>query len=1047
VEQSRSDADGAKPVDEAEQALLERCLDALEDDPYADLTALLAGEPTPSPAVRRQLALLGRAGLLPQPEDETKQPERLGEFRIVRQLGRGGMGVVYLAVQDSLGREVALKLVHPEHLYFPLARDRFRREVRAAARLQHPGIVPVHTFGEADGIPYYAMERVRGASLAELLEQLRGTPVRDLDARHLREALERALEVKGETFRSAELPPLRGSWVLACARLIRDVALALQHAHEQDVLHRDLKPSNLLLAVDGRILLIDFGLARTDGDARLTRTGATLGSLPYQAPEQLRDPALADRRTDIHALGATLYELLTLVPPFGDGSSGTRERILGGGVDAPSRLNPQVPADLDAICLCALASQPQHRYPNAAALAEDLERFLDRRPVLARRPSAVQRLCRQVRRHPAAAVAIVSLSLLLFGAPVAFALQQKSAAAELRAALDLANQERERAAAHLGQALEAFDTMLSRTAASRLAKIPRTARLRRQLLEDALAFHLRLVEREPGDDRVRLATAGAYRRVGAIRAELGELTTALDEFGRAGELLDSLDGAATGPRALRVERVELLAALAKTHGRLGRYETQLEFQRQQVGALAALLAEAPDDATLRGDHARARIDLAVFVGRRGEHAAARHLIGEVLADLERWIAEPATPQVLRRLLTLEATAFDGRAMVAVTAGDPAAADRDLREAAARAERVLALDAEDPEALQRLAGTRLRRAMLLHELHDFGPAAAAHDEAVALYEQLVRAEPEDPDWTSQLALLLSTRADLHARTQDFAAAREDHERALEILDELVARQPEEMAGRARRAIARGQFATFLGATGDRSGQRAQLDLAIADQRALFAESGEDPRLARNLAVSLAISAQLRGEEAEPGAARRDVGDALALLRAHSEASGIPLWISVLRIQFDLAFGQGDEAAAVGSLDEADQVCARWLAELPDDAQRLTAATALGNERVRLLLGQDRLDEAQALLERALPSARRAVEQGFAPARVELATLLLRLSDVGLRRGDEPAAKAWFVAAVREAGAERAAFAEVASLAALFDRPDFAAAAGDQRVQGR
>ncbi|MBK8978717.1 MAG: protein kinase [Planctomycetes bacterium] len=972
---------------------MQRCLDALEDDPHADLETLLGSEPEWSCGVREQLALLDRVGLLQSQEDVDRAPRQLGEFRILRQLGRGGMGVVYLAVQESLGREVALKLVHPEHLYFPLARDRFRREVRAAARLRHPGIVPVHTFGEADGVPFYAMERVPGASLAEVLDQLRGRAPRELSAPLLRDALERALDAKGDRETVAESDRFRGSWIAACCEIVRDVALALEHAHQNDVLHRDLKPSNLLLATDGRVLLIDFGLALADGDPRLTRSGSTIGSLPYLAPEQLRASAPVDRRTDVHALGVTLYELLTLAPPFGDGSPGTRERILAGRVDAPSRGNPQVPADVDAICLAAIDPDPARRYPSAAAFADDLQRFLEHRPVLARPPSPWLRFTRLVRRRPATAIAVVSAVLLLVAVPTVFAVQARLAAGELRAALDEANRERERAALHLGEALEAFDTMLSRTASARLANVPRTAHLRRQLLEDALAFHLRLAAREPGDERVRLATIGAWRRVGEIRTELGELTEALDVIGQAERALDAMEPLARSSREARSERAHLLTTRARVVGRIGRADERLAALREACDVLAGLLAETPSDARLRVDSARTRIDLAVYTARAGAIDDARALSDGALADLATWLGEPAEASMHAKLLGLRATALDSLAMIAVSAGRKTEADRWLREAAAVAEQVLADDPRDGDVLQRLAGVRLRRAMLMQELRDLDGASVAFDEAVELFERLVRDEPEDTDWTSQLGLLLSTRAEVHTAQGALDIARADHRRALELLDLVVAQRPQDRELRSRRAIAHGQFAGFLAASGDLAGQRGQLALAIADQRALVDAVPDDGPVVGNLVVSLAMAAQAAADDGDLDAAQRDIAEAVRVARASTRGGvGTSVLIDVLRIAADIAGRRSDDAGAVAALDEADRIATMWLAELPDDAERLTALGSVRGDRALHFANRDDIATARALLIDALSLTQRAADQGSAAATRQCAALQKSLAEL-------------------------------------------------------
>src|SRR5690606_32092732 len=212
-------------------------------------------------------------------------PERLGDFRLLERLGGGGMGVVYRAEQVSLRREVALKLVRPDQLYFPGTRERFRREVAIVAGLSHPGIVPVYAFGEEDGLPFFAMEYVRGATLAETLDALRGGTFGPAGG----EAIAAAIAARSASADDGAASAMfEGAWEQICTRIAREIAEALEHAHRRGVVHRDVKPSNVMVTSSGRVMLLDFGLSSTSGSERITRSGSVLGSLAYMAPEQLR---------------------------------------------------------------------------------------------------------------------------------------------------------------------------------------------------------------------------------------------------------------------------------------------------------------------------------------------------------------------------------------------------------------------------------------------------------------------------------------------------------------------------------------------------------------------------------------------------------------------------------------------------------------------------------------------------------------------------------------------------------------------------------------
>jgi len=323
----------------------------------------------------REPAALRRLGAGEAREPATADPAvpaHLGDFRLVRRLGVGGMASVFLAWQESLGRRVALKVLDRALVQDERARRRFQREAELVAALDHPHIVPVYAVGEADGFAYLAMKLLDGPSLAELALPLAPREV---------------------------------------ARIGRAVADALEAAHLAGVIHRDVKPANILFD-HGEPCLVDFGLARAQTDVTLTRAGAVPGTLPYLAPELLgtRAPRL-DPRLDVYALGATLYELLAARPPHAlDEPERMLRRILTAEI-APLRL-PARERDLETIVLCALERDPRRRIESARALADDLARYLDDQPIAARRTPWPARLRARARRNPAlAATGALALAL------------------------------------------------------------------------------------------------------------------------------------------------------------------------------------------------------------------------------------------------------------------------------------------------------------------------------------------------------------------------------------------------------------------------------------------------------------------------------------------------------------------------------------------------------------------------------------------------------------------------------------------------------------
>jgi WD40 repeat protein/serine/threonine protein kinase len=360
--------------------------------------------------------------------------ERLGEYRILRELGRGGMGVVYEAVQESLGRHVALKVLPAAALLSPMYLERFQREAKAAARLHHTNIVPVFGVGEVGGVHFYAMQFIRGEGLDKVLADVRKlrqqpsvTPPATVASR---EGLAPSLLTGRFSVSAPDAPtdpsgrakaPRSGdstggpeaAYYRGVARLGVQVAEALAYAHRQGVLHRDVKPSNLLLDAQGTVWVTDFGLAKAEGAEELTQTGDILGTIRFMAPERFEGKSLPE--SDVYALGATLYELLTLRPAFADTSRPRLiERVLREPPVAPRKIDPHIPRDLETVVLKCLAKRPEERYRGAEALAEELRRFLADRPILARRATAPERAWRWCRRNPVVAslMALVALTLV-----------------------------------------------------------------------------------------------------------------------------------------------------------------------------------------------------------------------------------------------------------------------------------------------------------------------------------------------------------------------------------------------------------------------------------------------------------------------------------------------------------------------------------------------------------------------------------------------------------------------------------------------------------
>ena len=406
----------------------------------------------------------------------------LGDFELLREIGRGGMGTVYEARQVSLQRTVALKVLAPNVASTPKAVSRFRREAQAAAKLHHTHIVPIFAQGEAEGSYFYAMELVGGASLNSVIGELRtkyrpqmnadqaetvaiaghnsstilGTPAPGRDEGNQSNPHDSgAKSTKASAFGAPEL-------FHDVARHLADVADALEYAHVNGVIHRDIKPHNLLFGHDGRLRVSDFGLARLAEQPGVTMTGELLGSPLYMSPEQISgDPESVDHRTDIYSLGATMYEWLTLRPPY---PGETRERviskILSSEVRHPRVENPAVPLDLETICLKALERDLNRRYRNAAEMRDDLRRYMLSRPIHARRAGLTTRAARFLARHQIATLLSIAfvLGLVLVGALFAqrrTVKVEKEAAVKAQVEVEQAKQAAEKAQVEVEQVKQA----------------------------------------------------------------------------------------------------------------------------------------------------------------------------------------------------------------------------------------------------------------------------------------------------------------------------------------------------------------------------------------------------------------------------------------------------------------------------------------------------------------------------------------------------------------------------------------------------------------
>lgn len=442
-------------------------------------------------------AVLPGASLLDQlgkrAEDATplsRSGERLGEFKLLGILGRGGMGVVYEAVQEALDRPVALKVLPASRVIDRKSRERFMREAQAAASLQHPGIVPVYGVGEAEGQVYYAMQRIDGVPLDVLTAAARGDSVSSESTMLVSRAATLAAKLRGtrmgepspalplgaslsESSTSEGGAPAGRSWIDNVVHIGLQAAEALSYAHSRGVLHRDVKPSNLMLDDEGRVFVTDFGLCKTADNSSLTAAGDVVGTLRYVPPERFhgRD----DARGDVYGLGMILYELLCGRPAFPQRNRA--ELVQAVTLHAPPRprkLNREIPEDLETIVLTATAQLPEERYASMEALISDLVAFQKGRAILARAPGKLYLARLFARRNRALVLTVAIALLLLLGTGVTYVLNLKGLVRELSEAQELAQQSTYHA--EVGAAASAIVGNQESLARRHLAAVPESAR-------------------------------------------------------------------------------------------------------------------------------------------------------------------------------------------------------------------------------------------------------------------------------------------------------------------------------------------------------------------------------------------------------------------------------------------------------------------------------------------------------------------------------------------------------------------------------------------
>lgn len=860
---------------------------------------------------------------------------RRGPFTILRRHARGGLGQVSVARDETMGRLVALKEIRPDYAGDAHLRQRFLTEAAITGSLQHPGIVPIYALArDGDGTPYYAMRFIEGQTLAEAIADYHQQP-----------------------------SPI--AFRILLKRFI-DVCQTIAYAHSQAIIHRDLKPANVMVGDFGETLVLDWGLAKkgiegtrsASGEVSLpspeahgsqapaalntslTQAGQVLGTPAYMAPEQAEGRAdLIGPATDIFALGAILYHILTGEAPYhGGDAAAILIQARQARPPAPAQIQRGVPRALECICRKSMARNFDERYASAADLARDVERWLADEPVSAYPEPWTLRARRWVKYHrlavtgvaAALVVAVMCLGLATFLLTLAYE-RERQAKGLAQTNAHIANQEREEADRQRDEAIKslrlgraAVEQMLTRVGDERLRYVPALQKMRRELLTDALGFLRQFLAYRGNDPDLRFEAARAYQRAGDIHALLGENDPALNAYQQALDLLASLK--AEFP-ARPDHSAELASAwnnrgkLLRTAGRMP--ETDVAW-KQALDLRQELADQNPTVPAYRRDLALSLSNLGVQTEQvKGQLNEAEKLYGKAQSMQERLVQEwPKAPDYRRDL----GRTLQNLGGLKTRLGHPVAAADMLRRARQLQEQLLDEYPDNAEYRNDLAGVLVNLGLALLRAGQNEAAEKAWQDSIAQYERLARDYPMVPDYQLRKARGHSNLGALRAQAGHTQPAEQEFRQGVEILEKLVADFAGVPAYRAELATVHGNLGVFL----------------------------KQNRRLGDAETALRRAAELAGKLADE------------MPRTEYKES-VALWhLNLGNVLKDLDKPDAAAQAYRRSLALYEQI-ARDNPNIPEYHSRLAAVL---NNLSGFVRKQDRLKEAQTLIERAITAQQRA-----------------------------------------------------------------------------